>query len=80
MHVSSVTFITHPTADSIFTGNQAAECKLGLFQHDDFAGNLRLKIDISWRSVVFWNPYDLCRYRGLVRNTQLYPTAALKVE
>ena len=41
-----------------YAGNTAEQCRLGLFQDSDFAGDLEdLKIHFGWNIVHFWKSY-----------------------
>ena len=52
-----------------YVGNTAQQCRLGLLQDCDFAGDLgRLKINIRWTCVYLWKS-DICTSKLDVQDT-----------
>ena len=50
-------------------GNQATDCKLGLFQDAEFAGHDRFNINLRWCSVYIWITYVCADFMACKKQT-----------
>ena len=55
--VWSLTFLIRVNTNILSCGNTAKQCRLGLFQDSDFAGDLEDSVYIRWNIVHFWKSY-----------------------